>query len=834
MGANNMILIKSPTLSFFKAKKGIRMLLIFIMFFNLMPVLFCQTDEPVSIKTLKKFLNGVDTSNLKTSYLLNKGFLISQQVAIFDSLTKNPAAKLTIITPLQRWKVLYRGLYKSALDSCKYLLPVDTIYSQTKEQHRKNTIIPLGFINFKGDMLPDTTLMQAINGKSVKLSKNRHIPFKTVNVFAIAPLQEEVNNGNFSFQLSTKYYFTNIKAKPKGIEIDLLDGSTPNYYSFKETKIPVTYSSPGEKAIKFSVYTSTDTFVCYSKIKVKFPDNGSKPDKVYKIIGNKLIDTATIVLNNLKSGPVSSESYNGDAYLFLGDENPTSKTKVFDKPIIFVEGFDPLNQDNDDGTLGRYKYIFNALQSYGYDCMLLNFYNNGDYIENNANVLATLIKEVNNIKAGNFETIIMGESMGGVVARIALKELENEGYDHQVRLFIPFDSPFRGANLPIGLQYMVNDISKDWIVKDFNIGKQQLDNLKTMSNAPAAQEMLLSNANRSTPTVQTDFVSYLDNLGWPMNLRKVALTCGSNNATQQQPSNFVQGDVLINGSAFLTTACIIGLGANTCLVGTSSTVDDVYIDVPVLWFLGFLINYHGHNPALIDRPYDICPGGYRSDVVTGIDAINSTLESAGFFTMFDTPNRPYVNFVPLTSSIDLSSSITDLFYYNESNPAQNKKTLVSSHLTPLNDIYAQSSNTFHAYYDRYNENDSIRKLVDKIISREIMFDTMCLQNRTITNNKDFQTNTLLLTGYDVNPAQWSTKLIDKGNFVVNSGSNVTLTAGQRILFEPGTKVIQGATLKAKISTQSPSPSYPPSALPTPIIDRTFGCMCLRPRFVWVG
>ncbi len=785
-------------------------------------------DEPVPFKNLKKYLKSIDTSLVKTGYLLNKGFLLSQQISEFDSMMNNPTANLIIVTNLQRWKVLYRGLNKAAIDSGKYLQPVDSIFSQTNEQRKKNTIIPLGFINFKGDLLPDSTLAQALNNKPVKLTKNKKMPFKTVNVFAIAPLQDEVGSGNIFFQLSSNYYFSNYKVKPKGVEIDLLDGSKPNYYPFRETKIPITYSCSCEKAIKFSLFTSTDTLICYSKIKISMPDNGRKPDKVYKISNGKLIDTSAIAGISLKSAPVSSESYNGDAYLFLGDENPTNKTKVFDKPVIFVEGFDPLNQYNNDGALGRYQYIFNALKSYGYDCMLLNFYDNGDKIENNANVVATLIKEINRIKAGNFETIIMGESMGGIVARVALKELENEGYNHQVRLLIPFDSPFRGANLPISLQYMINDIAQDWIVKDFNLGTDQLNQLKTMSNSPASQEMLLSNANRTTPTVQTDFVTYLDNLGWPMNLRKVALSCGSNNASQQQPANFIQGDGLINGSAFITTACTFSVDANTCLVNKLSGIEDVYIDVPVLWYLGSLVNYHGHHEDLIDRPYDICPGGYRTDVDKGIDAINSTLGSAGFFTMFNSASRPYIDFVPIISSIDLSPTISDLFYYNESNPARNKQILVSSHLTPLNDIYSQPSNAFHAWFDQNNPSDPIHKLVAKILSYEIMMDTMCLQNCTITNNKDFQTSTLLLTGYDVNPAQWGTKLIDKGNFVVNSGSNVTLTAGQRILFEPGTKIIQGATLKAKITAQSPSPSYPPSAFPTPIIDGPSGVCVYDP------
>jgi hypothetical protein len=39
----------------------------------------------------------------------------------------------------------------------------------------------------------------------------------------------------------------------------------------------------------------------------------------------------------------------------------------------------------------------------------------------------------------------MGESMGGILGRIALKQLENEGFDHQIGLYVSYDAPHKGA-----------------------------------------------------------------------------------------------------------------------------------------------------------------------------------------------------------------------------------------------------------------------------------------------------------------------------------------------------------------------------------------------------
>lgn len=51
-------------------------------------------------------------------------------------------------------------------------------------------------------------------------------------------------------------------------------------------------------------------------------------------------------------------------------------------------------------------------------------------------------------------TALMGLSLGGVVGKIALRELENEGYRHGVESYLSFDSPHWGAYTPPSIQYV--------------------------------------------------------------------------------------------------------------------------------------------------------------------------------------------------------------------------------------------------------------------------------------------------------------------------------------------------------------------------------------------
>ncbi len=43
--------------------------------------------------------------------------------------------------------------------------------------------------------------------------------------------------------------------------------------------------------------------------------------------------------------------------------------------------------------------------------------------------------------------------MGGVIARYALRKMEDAGMEHQVSLYISHDSPHLGANVPLGALY---------------------------------------------------------------------------------------------------------------------------------------------------------------------------------------------------------------------------------------------------------------------------------------------------------------------------------------------------------------------------------------------
>lgn len=234
---------------------------------------------------------------------------------------------------------------------------------------------------------------------------------------------------------------------------------------------------------------------------------------------------------------------------------------ILDKPILFIDGFDP----GDNRPIGA---LYQALtysngnenladeaRALGYDIVLLNFPvyqrsnddwvdGGADYIQRNAYVLIELINLINSEKVGDEELVIIGPSMGGLISRYALTYMENNEMDHQTRLWVSFDSPHLGANIMIGLQHLINYIAYGPI-GDVTI-QEVVD---AMLRSPAAKQMLIDHLDAhlipgdpiefdptivlptGAPNFRNTFQTEIDNMGFPQNTRNITVANGAGNGT---------------------------------------------------------------------------------------------------------------------------------------------------------------------------------------------------------------------------------------------------------------------------------------------------------------
>ena len=401
---------------------------------------------------------------------------------------------------------------------------------------------------------------------------------------------------------------------------------------------------------------------------------------------------------------------------------------LFDKPIIVVIGFDPTNSFTSSDLIKDISYTYTAsnenfyttMQAAGYDFVFVTFTKNGDLIENNAMVLEQVIEKINTLKSGNNKSSIIGISMGGLIVRWALKDMEDNGIDHEVANYFSYDSPHQGANIPLGLQYMVNEIIHDFqYTKYFKSYKDQL----TALTSPAAQQMLVTYASYNngpfdwSPNlytlnqVRSIFAQKLIDKGYPQNCTRFGISLGRGNNTNGTTDASV-GDQFGFGpgsSLFHTefVKVLQNLSTTVYAVNINNTNDYIcryrYLGRKVINLFG--IHLSGNFVVRVRNfkytgqyPYDNGPGAYDNDITEITDDVANSLTNTTNYNHFG------FCFIPVASALDLQNQgygSTDQYQSNNQlyaidnnlvNQAQvGGNTLNNSSLSPFQHILTYTS-----------------------------------------------------------------------------------------------------------------------------------------------
>ncbi len=231
---------------------------------------------------------------------------------------------------------------------------------------------------------------------------------------------------------------------------------------------------------------------------------------------------------------------------------------ILRKPFIYVEGFDWAYSSSCDDVYNGINIPGDNLNNFlhelrtvhGYDIVILNLFFPRYPLEFNSRMLRGFINAINEQKQGSEKNVVMGISMGGLLLRTALAEVEEfENYDHQTRLLISYDSPQSGAIAPISLQTLVYHVAS--LTAPFQSLVPSLSEFSELFHAldlPAARQMLLHHVRGhtgvNTPlqenTARTNFNSYLDGLscqGYPAGIKNIAVSNGSMIGQDQLDNN---------------------------------------------------------------------------------------------------------------------------------------------------------------------------------------------------------------------------------------------------------------------------------------------------------
>lgn len=597
--------------------------------------------------------------------LITTGFLADKSLQMVN-LSKYEGKSSNELVSLDLWKQLY--LHAEEFQCIKQIRPLDSLYNgfikkivqfrslssavairRIEESINNEEMIPISIINIDYDKIKESAISQKkiilINDQLKEASPNEISTniYDIKQMYAVSAMKDKIYNGEtVNFVFDESLYVTNRKNMNHNIEVDFDDGNGYAAVNLGETVV-VNYMSVGPKNLKIKdaqTYTSNNVVTASENISTF---------QIEVVALSTPIPTFEIPLNiAIPPGYYhGGNNIQGTAYIYTSDGSTQIKN-----PIIVCEGFDPLNERgwNELYTLLNRENFIQYLKSNGYDFIILNFNEGGTYIERNAYLLKGLIEEVNSRKVSQNKLIVVGASMGGLISRFALAYMEKNGYNHDTRLYVSFDSPHRGANIPLGAQYWLK-----FFAKMNNTAKDKYDRLIC---SVAAQQMLvyhsISSPEPANNPLRLDFERNLYSMGFPNKLRKIAIANGAGNAFLQRKNDnsiFYPQEQIINWRYRNWWTVDIDGNSYALSDGPKSTIFYGNIDLTWLGHIGSWDFYDHKMTATMEGslPYDNAPGG----------TTNSTEEIANTDAGYGdiTTNVSNHCFIPTVSSLALNTGL---------------------------------------------------------------------------------------------------------------------------------------------------------------------------------
>ncbi|MEU6412860.1 hypothetical protein [Microbispora sp. NPDC046933] len=212
----------------------------------------------------------------------------------------------------------------------------------------------------------------------------------------------------------------------------------------------------------------------------------------------------------------------GTAWVYYGERN-----RGLTRPVIMADGFN-TGPSTPEFSWNALEFsagfpLLSELRRRGRDVVLLGFTERSASILDNAETAIAAIREAIARRVGSHPLTVGGFSMGGLVTRYALAKMESQGRaedSHQTALYFSYDSPHRGAWMPIALQGFAHYI-------------RRLDSrFSDQMNSPASRQLLWQHIAgwQDEPDIareRKDFLAALERVGnWPQIPRLIGVANG--------------------------------------------------------------------------------------------------------------------------------------------------------------------------------------------------------------------------------------------------------------------------------------------------------------------
>lgn len=654
--------------------------------------------------------------------------ILYDRVAQVAELTKPENKEQNPIHFKQAFYEIQRADYLNRLPS------LDILENET-EKGFANNVIPISVLISDFDVLkPEVKTENKIQlnvNSQYELVDSTYDCFTTHSIGLVSPLIRQVKGNSVVFQLKSGLIFNTTNQKISKLEANF---DNQGFIKLNENKIfTIDFGSLGKKIVEFKI-TLNNGASFTNKVTFHLSPKAESLD-----YSKKISQRAPSTVSPLTS-ITSSLTYQGyeetTAHAGVGEFQIyyDNEAGLLDKIILVCDGFDPADGRDINSIYGLLNYgnpvqnLGDNVRDLGYDVVVLNFpqytrpdgitnIDGGvDYIQRNARVMMELINYLNANKVGNQELVIIGPSMGGLISRYALRYMEMNGMEHHTRLWLSFDSPHLGANVPIGMQHMFNYIAYDGDIADLTVRAI----VESMLKSPAAREMLIdhmeghlaSTAFDETafiqspttallpighPTHRNVFQTELNTMGFPQNCRKIAISNGAGNGTMTgTPGMAILSGLDVPDSEGFTRALLdLNFAPNT---NTNIRVSRVRKQAWTFFWLTIGTGQTNAMSPTTSAGLDSAPGGLFNLESLAADAGgNPTLDR-----FLNAMALKVFSFIPARSSIGVTS--TNNWYAN----------LNAGSGSPFDAFYIPSTNEDHVTLTDNNVTFAMDEIVNNI------------------------------------------------------------------------------------------------------------------------
>lgn len=566
-------------------------------------------------------------------FLLSAGILQAQEKkkVDFSKLDRSGMKTTLLLTDVKPFSVLAQenntyGMYgfhqsykELGLSDTQKRFPNSDLIKSEMRLETTSEIIKIGLIHSDFEIISKKAYDQGlikITNNVVTRNSNNYIFDKYSNTI-IAPLTLRKKGVATTFLLDRKMFVNTTSNKISSIKADFGDGKGLVNVAF-DKNVSVIYPSEGQKEIVFNIlFENGDLKVRKSELTVTYSNEDSA--RLFKkaptlVTATRNPDLTIYGVTDMSPGKCEYE-------VFLSPDG------ILDKPIFVIDGFDPSDTRNVAAVYNLLTYTDaggvtrnlgdKVRTEEGFDVVIVNFPNytnalgnvkdgGADFVERNALSLVTVIELINSQKIGAEQNVVIGPSMGGLISRYALRYMEQNSLNHQTRLWVSFDSPHYGANVPIGLQHLFNYFAYGY--GDSDAVKPLVEG---MLRSPAARQMLVDHFDAHTtsiigvsdprvpttglpltpagaPNYRTNFQNRMNTMGFPQTTRNVSMTNGSGVNAKFKAKN---------GTDILPGFDLIGTPSSPANIDTGAVI--AIINTRALTFCEFMPNA-GVNEEIVN------------------------------------------------------------------------------------------------------------------------------------------------------------------------------------------------------------------------------------------